>query len=153
MRSKPNADFDDVVLKCFATDPAFVDKYHIAAGSGLAGCADRTIGDLKKMHSSFEFFEIYDGDKLAGFIGTEDLPEMQILSTFFMMPEYRTRKGMSDFWRHIRANHFNNGPFFSGIYEKNSRAVKFFLYKGGQEVARVKHEGTYGLVFFFESET
>lgn len=123
----------DVLHECFLSDKDLLEKYHVASGSGLEGCVDKTFDDLTGSHSSFKFYHIKNDNELVGFFGNETVDNVEFLTSIFVKPSFRNKESMSKAWSLI-TDHFDNKPFISGIYAKNTRAAKFFERNGGKVV-------------------
>lgn len=126
MTSHLTKNFKSVLSECFSTDPILVEKYHISAGEGLEACVEKTFEDLMKANVSF--YVVSSEKETIGFFGIEHIDNYKALTGFFIKPEYRSLK--KDFWKTIQKT-MDNKSFLCGVYNKNTRAIKFLKEMGG----------------------
>lgn len=136
------------VFDCFASDPAFIEKWHVLAGQPLVACVDKTVSDLQSV-KDLKFFEVLDRKEVVGYIGIENVENKHLaLTGFFLKPSHRTREGLSEFWSVIK-DYFEGRPFMSGVYTKNRPANKFLQKMGGKVVAVVIKNDNPGIIYGF----
>lgn len=128
-------DYPSVIKECFSQDSDLVEKYHIAAGTGLESCVQRTVEDLDNCHESFKFYKVENEGKLFGFFGKEHINNISYLTSFFVMPQYRNSSDLRNYWNLVN-DMFVRQPFLVGIYAKNERASKFLNKCGGLCIAQ-----------------
>jgi hypothetical protein len=121
------------LTECFASDKELITKWHIASGK-LEDCVERTFKDMAD--AKIEMFKLIEDNKCVGYFGLEG---DSFLSGFFLKPEFRSKKDINNFWN-IIDNVFDNKPYYSGVYLKNTRAIKF-LSKKGRVVLEVPDKG------------
>lgn len=136
--------FEETIRTCYESDPS-IETFSRNKDLGLEGRIEKEIESLKKTHSSFKFYEIFDEDKLVGYFGIERKPA-QFLTTFFIMPEYRKHK--KKVWKFIK-NHLPK-TFFAGLFKVNTRAINFFEKNGGKPIAEIVWENKPSVIFKFE---
>lgn len=141
MRIERSHDVGSALFECFATDPELLSRWHIAAGSGLEGCVERTLRDVDAFDPSFRFYRAYEGDELVGYWGVEF---GNYINLIFVKPTYRTREFMPRFWRELEATVAD--PFFTAVYAKNEPATRFYA-RQGEIFKTTEHEG-HGIVVF-----
>lgn len=79
-----------------------------------------------------KFYRVYNEKEFIGYYGIEEEPIIA-LSTFYILPKYREYK--NEIFNYM----VQDIPltFFSGLFDKNIRAQKFFLKMGGKEFMKV----------------
>lgn len=137
-------DFEETIKLAYELDPS-IEEFSRNKEAGLAGRIAKEVECLKKAGSSFKFYEIFDNGNLVGYFGTERSP-VQCLTTFFIVPEYRTHK--KKVWKFIRS-HFPR-TFYAGLFKVNTRAARFFELNGGKQIAEITWEDKPSIVFQFE---
>lgn len=134
---KATKSFQNLLRKCFATDHALVNVFHIKAGEGVKECSTATFNTLKDL-PNFTFYALYDADHVFGYFGIEKLGENSHLTGFFIEPKYRVQEVKDWFWKQVDKR--VTSELFCGIYAKNTRARRF-LEKSGFEVVHERHIG------------
>lgn len=128
-----------VLYECFATDQQLLDKFHVAAGSGLEGCVKRTMDDFSSCEH-LQFYKIMDGKTLVGYAGKEIHSEFgSFLTGFFIKPSYRSRPHVKEFWKLVKAL-MNDGCFFVALHTHNTRAINFIEKAGAERVKEYENE-------------
>lgn len=125
-------DYKPILNQCFDKDSNLVSQWHIEAGNGLENCVNRTYNDLQNL--KVEFFKIEQDDRLVGYFAKEKYQNLNCLTGFFLMPEFRTEDGRKEFWQIIQQEF--NGPFLCGLYDKNEPAKKFVESQGATFVEK-----------------
>lgn len=115
----------ETVEECFGSDQALISTFHIYSGRPLGECVDKTVSDLNKAETTFQFYQVKEGPKLAGFFGIE---RGYYLTTIFIHPDYRAKDKIGQVWELI-ASHFPE-EFYTAVFSKNTRAVKFYTRNG-----------------------
>lgn len=123
------SDIKSTLEDCFATDLDLLNRYHIEAPAPLFKCVDRTYSDLLACDKII-YYNVFEKDKLIGYFCKEEYKESFYLTGFFLKPEYRIWETKKEFWSII--NEKMAGRFYAGIYEKNTRAMKFLSKMGGE---------------------
>jgi len=111
----------ELLAELFSTDSALLEKFHILAPNSAEVCAERTLKDLQE--SNVEIHLIKKKEKVIGYYGLELTPYMDSLTGFFLTPENRTKEDIENFWTEVHSKF--NRDFFVGLYDKNTRAIKF----------------------------
>lgn len=124
---KETKDYYNIIKECYSNDQELLDKWHIVSGTNLDNCVNDTMTRIKSYKNNCKFFNIYKEDKLIGFFGTI---WNNYLLTFFVMPEYRKKEYMKDIWNLFTKD--LQKPFYSSLYDKNERAINFFLKNNGK---------------------
>lgn len=126
--AKPTKSYQNLLRKLFSTDSHLVNIFHIKAGEGVKACANNTCEVLKNLQS-FDFYALYDIEKVVGYFGLEYFGGNTFLTGFFLEPNYRTTEAKEQFWNLVFKK-AKASPLYCGIYKKNTRAAKF-LEKSG----------------------
>ena len=147
MKSMIVTDYKGIIAKCFAQDQDLISRWHLNAGRGLSDCIMQTHADM--LNAKVEFHAIHEGDSLVGYFGKEQAAGSDFLTGFFVMPEYRTKKHLFEFW-HIVNSSFT-APFFCGLFEKNKPAIDFIKRNGGKLSQAGHAHGQPALIFKLES--
>ena len=123
-------DIKAILEECFATDLDLLNRYHIEAPAPLVTCVNRTYKDLMSC-PEIVFYKIFDLSRLIGYFCKEtDKYGNKYLTGFFLKPEYRNWDYIKEFWSIV--NKEIGEDYSVGLYEKNSRAVKFIERSGGK---------------------
>ncbi len=141
-------EIEKVVKYYFSKDDELFSKWHVKAGEGEDECMKDTRSVLENDTYQLRFFEIRLNKEPFGFFATETYQTLNFLTTFFVMPKYRTSEYMEGYWQLIRER-FSYKPFESAIYEKNTPAVNHLKRNGGRVVSRMKHKNNVVLNFKF----
>lgn len=122
-------DYEPLIHKFYAQDKELIAKYHVLASdeATVKECAEHTIKVFKDSVCDFRFFKLSTEKDLIGYFGTE-VADTNMLTGFFINPKYRKTAYIRKFWR-IIDNHFS-GVYFTGIYPKNLRGIKFIEKRG-----------------------
>lgn len=120
-------DYKNLLSEFFESDNELIEKWHIESGNGLKACINRTHQDLRV--ADVDFYVLIENNKNIGYFGIE---KNTFLTGFFIKPEYRKKECIQMFWNIVN-NHFENKPFYCGLYTKNERALNF-LFKAGAKV-------------------
>jgi len=144
MNTQPSIATVELLKSCYEEDRALLEQFHIAAPADAETCARRTVEDLKNA-VDFSFFTVHKNNDLVGFYGAEHLGNLKALTSFFVRPRYRD--STDEFWSLLQA-HFK-GPFVSGLYNKNTRAIRFFERQGGKLVCELDDQD--GRIYLFKS--
>jgi hypothetical protein len=121
----------EMLTECFDSDPALLTHWHIAAGTGLESCVERTLNDL----GSVTVYKLMNDQDLIGYFGKEEADGELFLTGFFIKPKFRKIEVISKFWS-IVLTEFKR-PFFCGLYEKNKPAISFIQRFGAYEVTEL----------------
>jgi hypothetical protein len=138
----------DLVTLCYSEDEEMIETYHVIAGSSLHDCIEDTVNVLEKDGESFYQVEL-NGD-IVGYFG-DTFKFVPYLTTFFIRNKFRNKDVFSEFWNLIK-KHFDNRIFFTGLYCKNTRAIKHIQKYGGELFERIKQNNKDGYVFIFNKE-
>lgn len=140
-------DLEPTIRECFGRDPELLAKWHIEAPASLDICVSRTMSDVEETFdlSSFQFYRIFDDQKLVAYFGTEFGAYINLI---FVDPAYRTPSFMQNFWKIIK-EHVKN-PFFTAVYTKNAPAVSFYTKLGSKIKDAETPSGTVS-IFTFEN--
>lgn len=137
-------DYAPVINYCFCHDKDLLDKYHVKAPNTLWECVDDTVSKLNQA-KDFKFYVIRDEHRgIVGYIGKEVCGDDIFLTSFFIMPYFRTKERVEQFWK--IASTFIGDNFMCGIFDKNTRAMNF-LKRKGEVVLKDIHEGMEYSVF------
>ena len=140
------SDFKPILTKCFAEDFELIEKWHLRAGFGLEICVDQTFNDMKE--AGVECHVVYEERELIGYFGKEKAHGQMFLTGFFVMPEYRTKEDLIEFWALIKKE---LGPmFYCGLYAKNQPAIDFITRNNAEPKATFNHEGEGVVVYKVE---
>lgn len=143
MQKMPLTDYKWIIKKCFAADQDLVEKWHIMAGQGLERCVDVTFADMSG--ANVEFKVVYEQKDLVGYFGKECVPSGEYLTGFFVMPKYRTKEDLKEFWALIKSEF---GPeFFCGLYQRNQPAIDFITRNHGAPNIVVQKNGEVGVIY------
>ena len=105
------------------------------------------ISDLKNTES-LKFYKILNEENvMVGYFGKEDY-QVSCLTTFFIFPQYR--KDKKDIWSFIASQMPNE--FYSGLYDINTRAIRFFKESGGISINSIIVEDKPATIFKFKGE-
>lgn len=125
------SDLKDILEECFATDLDLLNRYHIEAPAILSTCVKRTYDDLMAC-DDIVFYKVFENNNLIGYFCKEkDKYDNKYLTGFFLKPVYRKSEYVKRFWDIVDKE--IGEDYLIGLYEKNSRAVKF-VERGGGEV-------------------
>lgn len=111
-----------LLVELFATDSELVNQWHIAAGQGLAACAQKTASDLIELNC--QVYKLTLNDEAVGYFAHEKANNEDFLTGFFLKPSMRTSEHKAAFFKVIKET-INRPTFFAGVYSKNVPAVKF----------------------------
>jgi len=145
MKAVQTNDFGIIIKDLFPKDKQLMDYYHVYSGKGEDICVEKTIHDISKFDKSFKFYKVILKNKLIGFFGIE---YNNNLSTLFLLPEYRKRDYVKNYWNLIK-NHLQK-PFYSALYSKNKPCIDFFIKNGAKIITKGIHDNNEFLVFKFE---
>lgn len=120
-----------VIEDNFKLDKDLIENYHIEDGNDYRKCSKRTYEDLLKCHESFNFYGIFLNEELIAFFGTEF---DHYVNTIFVKPQYRKKQYMSIIFNKIKETVGNK--FYTALYEKNKRAINFYIKNGGQVIKK-----------------
>lgn len=118
-------DFESVIRECYNSDSELIEKYHIMAPTTLDKAVDKTVEDFKGA-ATFSMYRIDKNGKLLAYFGREKT-KLVTLTGFFIMPEFRTKEFVTDFWRIVRSK--MPSTFYCAVFTKNERAIKFLKKK------------------------
>lgn len=134
---------DATIRECYASDPAYLDKWCDGAPCTLLDDAvSRTIRDIESRAAipSFKFYRAHTGKELAGFWGV-DLG--RYIDIIYVKPEFRC----GEFWDAIEGS--VETMFFSTIDSKNKPALEFFAKYGIRVKERTNGQGYPETTFAF----
>ena len=137
-----SSDIKSTIEFCWSNDPD-IQKFSRNFELDLKGRLEKELDWINKS-STIKFYKIMDNNNFVGYYGNEG----KVLTTFFIMPEYRKQK--DEVWKYI-SSQFDK-EFFSGLYKMNTRAINFFLNQGGIKVADSEAENKPVVIFKFEVE-
>ena len=120
---KATKSYQNLLRKCFSTDHALVNVFHIEAGKGVKTCANTTFNTLKHL-PNFTFYALYHDDHVFGYFGIEKFGENTYLTGLFIEPKYRIDVVKKWFWNQVDKK-TDKSELFCGIYAKNTRARRF----------------------------
>lgn len=146
MKSMIVTDYKGIIATCFAQDHDLISTWHLNSGESLDNCVNQTYYDMLKV--KVEFNVIHDGSDLVGYFVKEMCQGAEFLSGFFVMPKYRKKETIGEFWAMIKSEF--NTPFFCGLYKKNKPAIEFIKRNGGEIAASVDDQAEPGLIFRME---
>lgn len=138
-------DYEDVIEKCYSSDKDLLDKYHILAPTTLKDAVSNTLSVFVNCGATggYEMFKCEVDGNFAGYFGLERQKMgdgvLQMLTGFFLLPEYRRRSVRYKFLRVIKGK-FPQGKILTLIYDKNERAMKFLKRNGGKVISRFEHD-------------
>lgn len=142
---KVEANFEETIRICYTEDTSLF-QFSRNSECDLNGRINKEIAALKKADASFKFYNIYnDNDKLTGYFAIETRPTL-FLTTFFIMPEFRKNK--QEVWDYI-ISHFKS-DFCAGLFNVNTRAIRFFEKNGAVKILDVTVEDKPGSLFLFK---
>lgn len=121
------------LIELFKSDTDLLSKYHILAPNSAEVCSQRTIEDL----NGSEIFKFEKDGKLIGYFGIKG----SCLTGFFVSPENRNFKTLSEFWKEIESKFTKD--YYCGLYIKNTRAIEFIRKKAIQEFPIESHDGIF----------
>lgn len=128
----PQSQWEEMLTECFSTDSELIEKWHIESGTDVKTCVNRTLTDLLSC-PVLTIYSLYVGDDFAGYFGREIFEhngeEYQTMTGFFVMPQFRERNFITQFWITVRRT-FEDYPFLVGIFTKNERASNFLQEEG-----------------------
>lgn len=112
----------EFLMTHYGEDSDLINTYHIASGSGVKGCVDRTMSDLSgcidlrvfKIDDSCVFGMELDGD---------------YLNLIYIRPQFRNKDSMGKIWSTIRST--LSKKFVTALHNKNTRAINFYLKNKG----------------------
>jgi len=137
--------YGEVIEKCYSSDQELLDKFHILAPTTMGEALVHTVSVFINCATSggYEMFKCEVDGNFAGYFGLEKAQigdgTIQLLTGFFIMPEYRTRPFRYKFLRVIKGK-FPENKILTLIYDKNQRAVKFFKRNGGKVISVIEQE-------------
>lgn len=139
----------DIITKCYESDVDLIEKYHVLAPSSKEQAAEHTIKilDQSLQMGMLTMYEINSDDKFAGYFCREQLGGIQLITGFFIMPEFRNSEFIKRFWKIVLSKF--NGSIFIYLYEKNTRAIAFIKKRGFKlfDSAFVPEEKQTALIF------
>lgn len=139
MKAVPLENYEEMISKAWASDQPLLDKYHYCAGEGLESCVTDTLTRLKSCKDLQFFKVILDGAEI-GFFATEYFRFGSFLTTFFIFPEFRSKKNGKDFISLVRKHCGYDKCLFTAIFDNNERAA-IFLEKNGFDIIEIGTEG------------
>lgn len=144
-------DYENVIRECYKSDSDLINIYHIKAGEGLESCVSDTVNELKNnTDKSFKFYSIQSQpDVFFGFFGIEHFDEVNYLTSFFLVPQFRIKDSKKLFWE-IITSCFENTLFKTAINIKNIRGLNFCYEQGGRIENLVLDREKYWLIFTFK---
>jgi hypothetical protein len=126
------------IVQCYNSDPDLIEKFHVLAPTDKTEATAHTIHTFMQMAdtSSFEVFDCYVNKVFSGYFGIQVIAvpavgKVQFLSGFFIMPEFRTDEYKKQFIKSIKKR-FPNNKIMTVIFNKNTRAIRFFEKLGGK---------------------
>lgn len=123
----------ELLTELFNTDKELLSTYHILAPNSAEVCAERTLDDLKGSYVySFE-----KDDEVIGYYGINGLS----LTGFFIKPSNRNKETITKFWNEIESNFTKD--YYCGLYNRNTRAIKFIRQKSIEEFPIPTWDGTF----------
>lgn len=146
MNLMPLTKYKDIIKHCFLHDKDLIEKWHVKAGQGLSICVDTTHQDMRD--ANVEFFVVYKERELVGYFGKEAGGDF--LTGFFVMPQYRNKKDIAEFWKKLRSKF--GEPLFCGLFDKNQPAVDFIKRNGGKPFAIAEKHGESGVIYVITKE-
>ena len=126
VRQVKRENWEALLTTCFSSDNDLISKWHIESGTNVKTCVHRTLTDL--LSCDLNVFTFMVDDQLAAYFGKERCDGKEFMTGFFIMPQYRNRFFITQFWLKVRG--FFDEPFYSGIYTKNIPARKFLDREG-----------------------
>lgn len=141
-------DFENHIKRFFIEDDELLNTYHIVGNGNVDDCTNQTIKDLREQtDKSFRFFIVKENEEEIGYFGSEDINNVKIMTTIFVRPKHRTKEELKRFMTVVH-NYFN-APYFTAVYGKNKRAIKFFLKNGAKIMKHFKHNDNHAFLFKF----
>ena len=111
----------ELLTELFSTDTDLLSTYHILAPNTAEVCAERTMNDLIKYNVDIHL--IKQNTEVIGYYGIEKKEGLEYLTGFFLKPEHRTKKHITDFWNIVDSSF--NSDYFACVFDKNTRAIEF----------------------------
>lgn len=131
-------DWKKVIETCYESDSDMLDKFHILAPTDLQTAVQHTLKTLFKASDTgtIKIFECKVGETFSGYYGLEIITiqeegRMQVMTGFFIMPEFRTPEYKKAFMEHLREQ-FPHKSVLTYIFSKNKRARGFLAQHGGK---------------------
>ncbi len=116
------------VSEAFLADSDLIDRWHIEAGKGVRVCIERTMKDVETtFDTSFKFYRIDDGGRLAAYWGTEF---GNYINLIWVRPEFRNKFFLNRLWNQVQES--VSSPFYAAVYSKNLPAVRFYSRHGSK---------------------
>lgn len=138
IESQITYDWKRVIETCYNSDPEMISKFHILAPTDVEKAVQHTLKTLFKASytGTIKIYECAFDRKFMGYFGLEIIPiqnegKIQVLTGFFIMPEFRTDECKKEFVDHLREQ-FPSKSILTYIFSKNTRARGFFARHGGQ---------------------
>lgn len=126
-------DFGRAVRLAWEADSPLIEKYHIRAGEGIEACVKDTVDTLKNCED-LKFYDVYFENELFGFFATEKFKFGGFITTFFIYPNFRSKKNKKDFVS-LMIKHFDKETdIYSSVFGHNIRAVRFLEEHGFQVI-------------------
>jgi hypothetical protein len=132
-----------VIETCYRSDADLTEKYHILAPVTPEEAIKHTCGVFSKAADTnkFEMYECRWNGEFMGYYGLEiliiqNVGKIQVLTGFFVMPDYRTDEIKKAFLEHVKSK-FPSGKILTYIFSKNKRARGFFARNGGEVIETI----------------
>lgn len=120
----------EVIEKCYQSDTELIEKYHVLAPVSMEKACDHTIKILEQSMrmDMLTMYEMNVDGRFAGYFCREELAGIQLITGFFIMPEFRNSRFVNKFWKIVLSKFV--GSIFIYLFEKNTRAIKFVKRRG-----------------------
>jgi len=123
--AKKTHDIKRVIADCYKTDNELIEKYHKLSPTTFGEAVLYTVGALTEIKNELEFFELYCDNEFCGYFAIQ---AEKFLVGFFILPKFRNKEVMLKFWRIVKSKFKRD--IFCGLYEHNTRAIKFLKKTG-----------------------
>src|SRR5688572_4214513 len=118
MKAKLTKNRQQIIERCYESDPELIEKYHIMAPTTTKLAVRHTLSVFLKS-DKFKMYELVEKGNFVGYIGVEET-DIRYLNGFFIMPQYRNKEIFDKFFEIVR--HVVGNNVFIPVYSKNERA-------------------------------
>jgi hypothetical protein len=122
MKIKLTKDYERIIRTCYSSDESLLLKHHIIAPTTLEEAIKHTLKTFLDTPKLF-MYELSNKGRFSGYIAIEET-DVKFVKGFFLMPEYRTESGKSEF---VDCMKRLLKTVIVPIYAKNIRANRFLM--------------------------
>lgn len=134
---EPKTEIEWILTESYENDKELLQKYHIKAPTSLMECVEHTANRLNECND-LTFYSLADIQHgLIGFFGIENADEKKWLTSFAILPEYRSKEMSQAFWETVFGM---EKELWCALYNKNERAIRFIEKENAEKIADATDE-------------